>query len=250
MEGITIAVPALDMYRLSLTRCMMETRFPPGVEVVWKQQTHALAVDRARNNIVLSFRQQEVPTDRLWMVDDDMLWHPDSLLRLYERDLDIVAALTWTCNVPPMPTIWTQEKEEVGQFYYLAQVRETIKWLAEHPHKISSNDPVVLPRMEDDLVEVQATGAAFILIKRRVLETLEPPWFEGKDARGFGEDFAFCRKARAAGFKVYVDRSVIVTHYPRFPLGPLTFAAFFTLAKEVSSEEKALLFRKRKGDKK
>jgi len=216
---------------------MIATKMPPGVEVFWKEYSHALAIDKARNGFVRSFLAQEEKTDRLWMVDDDMVWHPDSVARLYERDLDIVAGLTWTNAIPPCPTIWQNEREVNGTYFYTPAAQETLAWLIKHEHKFDSNDPIVLPPTDDDLVEAQATGGAFILIKRRVLEAIEPPWFEG-DVDGFGEDFAFCRKARAAGFKVFVDRSVIVTHHPRFFLGPLTYMAFMSVTRMATEEEK------------
>jgi len=235
--GISIAVPALDLSRVRLARYMIATKMPPGVEVIWKEYGHALAIDKARNNICQTFLTQKIKTDRLWMVDDDMVWHPDSVKRLYERDLDIVAGLSWTNAVPPVPTIWKDEREVDGTFFYTPAAFETLQWMIEHDHNFTSNDPVVLPMSETDLEDVPATGGCFLMIKRRVLEAIEPPWFEG-DVNGFGEDFYFCRKARAAGFKVYVDRSVIVTHYPRFALGPLTYRAFMAITRMATKEEK------------
>ena len=235
--GISIAVPSLDLHAVRLARYMIATKMPSGVEVIWKEYSHALAIDKARNNIVHSFLDQEVKTDRLWMVDDDMIWDPDSVGRLYERDLDVVAALTWTNAVPPCPTIWQDEREVDGTYFYTPAAFETLQWMIDHDHNFVSNDPVVLPPSDNDLVKVDATGGAFIMIKRRVLEAIEPPWFEG-DVNGFGEDFYFCRKARAAGFKVFVDRSVIVSHQPRFVLGPLTFRAFMGVTRTATAEEK------------
>lgn len=210
---------------------------PPQTEIFLRSHGHAMAVDKARNKFVREFQEQEKrhPDDRLWMVDDDMIWHRDSVGRLCERNLDIVAALTWTNQVPPRPTIWEDERWKDGIAYYFPSLGETLRWIDDH--NLKTNDPVVLPLSDDALVEVKATGAAFMLVKRRVFDAIEPPWFEGTED-GFGEDFAFCRKARAAGFKVYVDRSVIVTHMPTFALGPATFRAFALIAREMSEEEK------------
>lgn len=235
--GVSIAVPSLDIHQVQFGQNVIATEMPPG-EVYWRKITHALSVDKARNMFVREYLAKEVPTDHLWFVDYDMAWHPKSLLRLWERDLDIVAALTWTNDVPPNPTIWDDERELDGLYYYMPQIVETLDWMTRHEHKFNSNDPVVLPQTETDLREVPVTGAAFLLIKRHVLEAIEPPWFEG-DVNGFGEDFSFCRKARKAGFKVYVDRSVIVTHLPRYALGPITFFAFAHIFRELSPEESA-----------
>jgi GT2 family glycosyltransferase len=56
------------------------------------------------------------------------------------------------------------------------------------------------------LQEIEAGGSAF-LIARRVLETVDVPQFaDGFDDWGImivSEDINFCRKARAAGFKIW-----------------------------------------------
>lgn len=223
---ITIAIPSLNMRWIRFTRMWLGTEIPKG-GARWLDLPHEMAIDKARN----AYARKYLAGDgkRLLMVDDDMVWHPGSVMRLWERDLDIVAGLTWTNQRPPVPTIWTkEEKKEDGRFLYTPAVLETYHWLKEHEYIFRSDDPVVLPQRDDDLVEVKVTGAAFILIKRHVLEAIDDPWFDGDPEDGFGEDFAFCRKARKAGFKVYVDRSVVVTHQPKggFPIGPVTFMDF------------------------
>ena len=70
---------------------------------------------------------------------------------------------------------------------------------------------------EEDLVEVDGFGAGCLLIHRKVLEKVEKPWFlfeyneDGLVA--LGEDFYFCQKAQEAGFKVWVDRRMVCSHY-------------------------------------
>jgi hypothetical protein len=60
--------------------------------------------------------------------------------------------------------------------------------------------------------EVGSIGMGVMLIKRKVFEALTEPWFETpwrNDKRGYvGEDVFFCRKAQAAGFKIYIDHDV------------------------------------------
>ena len=69
------------------------------------------------------------------------------------------------------------------------------------------DDPVA------DVVAVDITGGAFLLIGREVLEKVRAagfsdrrPWFAWTD--GYGEDGEFCRRARECGFRVLVDGSV------------------------------------------
>jgi hypothetical protein len=77
---------------------------------------------------------------------------------------------------------------------------------------------------EDTAVEVDATGMAFTLITRRAIEAMVPGWptFEERQSMPpppvfkwtgeLGEDFLFCREAKAAGLRIFVDTSVKVGH--------------------------------------
>jgi hypothetical protein len=68
------------------------------------------------------------------------------------------------------------------------------------------------------LVEVALVGTACLLVHRRVLEAIDPPYFKMeldddclyiKDS----EDFTFCRKARRAGFSVWLDTDQPCSHF-------------------------------------
>ena len=61
----------------------------------------------------------------------------------------------------------------------------------------------------EGLIELQAGGCAGMLIRREVLEAIEPPWFEYTDR---SEDIVFCEKAKEAGFNIYCDLSARLGH--------------------------------------
>jgi len=69
----------------------------------------------------------------------------------------------------------------------------------------------------NSVVEVAATGTGVIMIARRVLEKLDPPYFEytltEEGLLELGQDFYFCEKVKAAGFKIYVHTGIISSHY-------------------------------------
>lgn len=74
----------------------------------------------------------------------------------------------------------------------------------------------------DQLVPVSATGAAFVLIHRTVLETIRDrgfnatfPWFQETELDGqpVGEDLTFCIRAGIAGFPVHVHTGVRIGHH-------------------------------------
>jgi hypothetical protein len=79
-----------------------------------------------------------------------------------------------------------------------------------------------------------------VLVHRRVLAAMEPPWFQ-RDAPGKGgEDRKFFIKAKAAGFQGYVDRSVIVGHLSRnHPVAALDFAAWLSFSQQAVAQEEA-----------
>lgn len=72
-------------------------------------------------------------------------------------------------------------------------------------------------KTKDDVVEVDAVGAGCLLIHRKVFEKMERPYFKFLyDENGYlklGEDFYFCRQAKKAGFKIWVDRRICSRHF-------------------------------------
>ena len=88
--------------------------------------------------------------------------------------------------------------------------------------KENGGDPVrVITDFEDgEIVEVDATGAACLLVHRGVYEALaatfpEPsPWFSESVYLGheFGEDWTFCLRARSLGFQIHVNTNAKVGH--------------------------------------
>jgi hypothetical protein len=125
-------------------------------------------------------------TDVLF-IDSDMTFPQDMIERLLAHDLDIVATNCARRRMPTGPT--AQRYGENGE-------RELIYTMPE----------------SKGIEEVGSIGMGVMLIKRKVFEALTEPWFETPwrtDKRGYiGEDIFFCRKAQAAGFKIYIDHDV------------------------------------------
>lgn len=132
----------------------------------------------------------------LFFLDDDVILPPDSLIKLVNRNLDIVSGLYYRRKGPIAP-VMLKDTPPNPQFIVDAQLGQ--------------------------LVEADLVGAGCLLIRRKVLETLKEPlkkrWFDWRcdreDLEPFGrcsEDFAFCREARKAGFKIFVDTTVQCIH--------------------------------------
>lgn len=142
-----------------------------------------------RNKLVSKFLE----TDCEWIlfIDTDTI-PPDNALDMTKHKLDICSGYyyQWT-NKELIPLIF--KRVEGG---YLADVGR--------PTKIKN------------VVEVDATGAGCLLINRKVFENIEKPYFltpyndEGVSLST--EDIYFFKKAIKAGYKIFVDRSVVARH--------------------------------------
>jgi len=194
-------------------------------------------VDEARNLIVERFLAHK-DLQYLFMVDSDMVFAPPTLERLAGRlvlgSIDMVGALCFCRGRPIVPSLfrnviritwkvsrtwpWIYRREWLG-----VQVEETHAWLAAHPEAQVERPTVLNPAPDDALRPADATGAACVLIPRDVFKVLRKPYFKRDRIKG-GEDFYFFQNARHAGFKLWIDRSVIAFHgYGDQAIGPLDF---------------------------
>jgi hypothetical protein len=120
-------------------------------------------------------------------IDSDMRFPHDMIERLLQHDLDIVATNCARRRMPTGPT---------AQIYKENGERELVYTMPE----------------STGLQEVGSVGMGVMLIKANVFAKLAEPWFETPwrhDKRGYiGEDVFFCKKAREAGFKIWIDHDV------------------------------------------
>lgn len=89
------------------------------------------------------------PDDYFFLMDDDMLCQPSYLRRLMSYKLDIVCGICTVRKDPPRPNI---------RFW--------------NPERNSFVDPIEWDWDSQKLIEIDAAGAAFMLVKRRVLERM------------------------------------------------------------------------------
>jgi hypothetical protein len=116
--------------------------------------------------------------DALLFLDSDMYPTEEMLVRLANAKKDIISALAFR-RVPNFEPCIFNEKG----FYH------------DYP---------------EGVIEVEAAGMACILIKREVFEKTPQPWFFPEPA--IGEDKAFCRRVKKAGFKIYCDTTLECGH--------------------------------------
>ncbi|TAK97579.1 MAG: glycosyltransferase [Rhodospirillaceae bacterium] len=156
-------------------------------------------VDEARNELTKIALQIPEVTHLFW-VDDDMVYPPHALKRLLAHDKPIVGGLCHDRRHPYKPVIaryfdrsWGCDEGAYG-------------WLFDYP--------------DNELIEVDATGGAFLLVKREVFEGIRSRfgdswaawWTPIPEKHGHAEDLAFCWQAQRAGYSIHVDTGLDIGH--------------------------------------
>lgn len=215
---IHISIPCLDNIKAdtvaSLLTWTQRTRLNYSLDI--QQNTY---VHYARNKAVWQAVNQKAT--HLMFIDSDMGFPADGVEKLLARNKDIIGGLYFG-RLQPFPVV-----------------------KVKHPKLNGLANPDSIPDTKDPM-EVLAVGTGFMLINMDVFKKIDAPFFFhatpeqfGLDPMPFphneiGEDVAFCLKARSAGFKVWVDPSIQLTHIGE---GRSTRETFDTwIAKEKENE--------------
>lgn len=165
-------------YAMSLMSMIGFTRTQVPLGLVFVKASSSL-VANVRNQCVDAARQTEC--DKLLMIDSDMTFPHDTLVRLLSHGVDIVGGVY-------MRRGGTQEM--IGA-------------------PLATGD-------YDGLVEMKMLGTGCILIDMKIFRELPRPWFRcpPDEANGvnIGEDVQFCRDATALGYRLWADASLDLGH--------------------------------------
>jgi len=231
----TIGIPARDhiasLTMVSLLTSDMNFAIEAGRGVPKIEVMQGNVLPWQRNEII-----NRMQGDWVLFIDDDMVWRPDTIARLVatadEHDLDMVGALCFRRAFPFQPTMYMREKPDDGLY---------------------------LPREwwdDGEIVEVDATGMAFILIRTRVFETYIdgpiPSYEERRKLGGpppnffhwygsMGEDLRFCQEVKAKGVKIYVDTAIEVGHISEVTIGKDDFLSALARRDKASFLERKKL---------
>ena len=186
---ILMAVPLRNNYthyRFAATLLTMQK--VPTVEYM---NTVRYIIHEARNLLVE--KALEMGCTHVLFIDDDMIIPPDALVKLLEHDVDVVCGLAFRRLAPYDPCIFICHE---GKDIYAAEM------------------------INKGLIDIDACGSAFVLIKTKVFKKMPKPWYVWGDtslgiyekAGGLGEDISFSLKAKQLGFRVCCDTSVILGH--------------------------------------
>lgn len=131
-----------------------------------------------------------------WLMGDDHVFPDSVLLSLLDRDVDVVVSLCLNRFPPFDPTIIKDRR-------------------AKHIEDLPSSGLY-------ELGEGETTGDAGLLIRRRVLEEIEAPWYDRLRSGALGvDDQCFVDRVKRAGFKVHVDLDNPIGHMSPFIMLPI-----------------------------
>jgi len=152
------------------------------------------AAEEGRNALVDLFLKNPRFT-HLFFLDSDVVPPDDAIEKLLALDCDIAGGL---CPV------WYHG----GRWWNVCKYDRQNKYYIMIPHNKELIEPF----------EVDAMGGTTLLIKRKVLETLEWPWFRTNYYRSgyvLSEDIYFTQKAKQAKFTIKIDPTVRCRHTNR-----------------------------------
>lgn len=189
-------IPQLEVLVGILTREIVSTKWaasfrdlqlPPNSSTAFFT---GMPFDHARNTACQ--RALEHNFKWLFFLDDDVVTPPDTIRRLIAHNKDIVSGLYYRRATPIAPVM----------------LRET-----------PSGPSWVQQFSAGEVCEVDLVGAGCLLINTQVFRKLPWPWFDWlldhydlPDKERCSEDFAFCRKAKKAGYKIHVDTGIQCQH--------------------------------------
>lgn len=188
VKKLVIGIPTMGIVDWRFASSLMAMQLLPETRVIWMVRS---MIDSARNTIVQD-AMKDMSYTHLLMLDDDMTFESDFVLRLLEHDVDIVGGLAFKRRQPYTPCVFQKDKDDK---YY--------------------------PVLPEVFQEVDVVGTGGILINMNVLRKSKYPWFEtyyDKQTTHWSVDFDFCIKAKKESFKIFVDPEAEMGHIGDSPI--------------------------------
>lgn len=197
-----VALPCGDSYRSAKSALdLAGVRVPPSSRFDMRM---GMDVSLALNTIV-RVALEDPEAAWVWFQADDHLYDDDLLLRLLDREVDVVVPLIRRRNPPYDLVIYKGEGVEITE-----DGIPTANYELFDAEEIPS----------EGLLPVHAAGSGGMLVRRRVLEAIDPPWFESSSGAFVNDDLEFCRKVRMAGFEIHADVEAVMGHVSQYVVRP------------------------------
>lgn len=187
---VFIAVPSMDSVPALFAQSLALLQRAGDTELGWEVGS---LVYNARNNLA----RQAIKSEADWvlLLDSDMVFSPDLLQRMLkvctENNIDFLTAVCFRRKPPYTPCLFDRlEKIGRGASY------------------------TALLSVPEGRFQVGGCGFAGVLMSTDVLLSVAAK-FEGKmfdPMNGFGEDVAFCWRARQCGYEIWCDSDIEMGH--------------------------------------
>jgi len=204
----------------------------------WRYRGGDPYVAKSRNVLSSEFMRDHTDADCIFMLDDDVGWEPEAVLRALRHPGDIVAGV-----YPKKQDDLLNEdvfrsdgtKISAGSLFW-KEPGLAHPWPVEMLFSADTHQPIV---DEHGFYEAALVATGFLRIKRHVMERCQqdsgeypeedkvygilrcwdffrtgfiPNEENGKVGRWWGEDFFFSFMARQLGFRIWVDPDINFTH--------------------------------------
>jgi len=204
MAKILICVPSMDVVAAGFAQSLAMLQ-KGGHETAVMFQCGSLVYD-ARNK--LSKAAIAMNADWTMWFDSDMIFQPDTMLRLLDHNAPIVSGAYFRRSPPYHLVAYDKCDAEKREWSDLPLPTETVK--------------------------CEGVGFGCILVKTEVLFNVAAKfktWFE--PVNGFGEDLAFCWRARQCGYDILLDPTISCGHVGQVVVNE----SFYKAYSEVQNNE-------------
>ncbi len=182
---IIIGIPtASALLHRRFVQSLMSLQYPNGADVDINI-VEGYQIPFARNRIVQ--HALELNADYVFFIDADMIFPLDTLIRLFNRRVDICHALSFRRTAPYYPCLF--------------------KWL----EKEQCYESIDYSKNESDMISVDAAGSACTLINTNVFKKLKKPYYYYK-SNIFSSDLTFSMDVKKAGYNIFVDKTLKIGH--------------------------------------
>jgi len=187
-KKILLAIPTAKYIEVETFKSIYDLDVPDGYEVEFRY-SFGYRIDQVRNLIA----SWAVDFDYVMWVDSDIILPRDTLTKMLSHDKDIVSGM-YIQRIPGTHNLEIYKDSGQG-----GVVRTSLEELPQN-----------------SLVEIASCGFGCVLVKSKVMNDVGHPQFVYHVAldhrHTVSEDVDFCVKARAKGFKLFVDTSIKCAH--------------------------------------
>ena len=188
-KRIFIAVPNMGNIVTELAINLIQWSHDPRYQVQIYAPKNMFPLDNARNHTVKKFLQSDY--DLLWWIDDDITPPVEAMHKLASADKDAITAAAFAIeyksgSMIPYPVTLRYNADKKYEVYYGTGIEE-----------------------------IDATGGACVMVKRKVYEAIERPYefqYYRDGTLSLTCDFDVWQKAQKAGFTLWADWSILCSH--------------------------------------